>query len=372
MTTRNPWIDQIKGIACLLIVIHHLAFYGPMTDVLEPFLNRTVSWFRDYARMAVQIFLVLGGYLSAAALAPNGYARHSAVAGVLVKRFVRLVVPYVVAVMVTVAITEGVRFWGFSHGSMSATPTLLQFLAHIFLLHGILGLESLSAGAWYVAIDFQLFALVVLGFGLGRRLQGPLPSSPAGITLPQIGVVLLTLGSLWFWNLESDFDVWAIYFFGAYGLGMMAWWATHDGSADARRGWHLVMIALVVIALVVDWRDRIALAGITALSLVWFQALRWPSVTRWLLFKPLQYLGQISYSVFLVHFGISLLVNAVVFTFWPNAVSANAIGVLFAIMLSVAGGALLYRWVESKQLPWLMVGRPAVSSGPDRSTAKVR
>ena len=30
---RLPAIDALKAIACVLIVLHHLAFYGPMADI---------------------------------------------------------------------------------------------------------------------------------------------------------------------------------------------------------------------------------------------------------------------------------------------------------------------------------------------------
>ena len=369
MATRNPWIDQIKGIACLLIVIHHLAFYGPMTDVLEPFLERTVSWFRDYARMAVQVFLVLGGYLCAAALAPDGVARQANVFSLLVKRFIRLVVPYVAALVVTVAITESLRVWGFRHDSMSASPQLFQVLAHIFLLHGILGLESLSAGAWYVAIDFQLFAIAALGFGASGRFWPVYGSVADGLTLTQMGVALLTLVSLLVWNLQSDFDVWAIYFFGAYGLGMMAWWASHGHQPSVRRIWLQLMVVMIVVALAFEWRDRIALAGVTALLLAGAQALTWPKVLRFAVFKPLQRLGQISYSVFLIHFGVSLLVNAVIYRHWPASVTANVIGVVVAVVLSVWAGALLYRWVEVRSLGWFNFGSKTDSSIRDKNKA---
>lgn len=63
MNSRNTALDQIKAVACLLIVCHHLAFYGPMADALRPVLPGLLTWLDDYARMAVQIFLVLGGYL---------------------------------------------------------------------------------------------------------------------------------------------------------------------------------------------------------------------------------------------------------------------------------------------------------------------
>lgn len=40
---RLPGIDALKGLACLLIVLHHLAFYGPMSDVV----HRHRPWLAD-------------------------------------------------------------------------------------------------------------------------------------------------------------------------------------------------------------------------------------------------------------------------------------------------------------------------------------
>ena len=59
-------------------------------------------------------------------------------------------------------------------------------------------------------------------------------------------------------------------------------------------------------------------------------------------------LGQISYSVFLIHFGMSLLVNAVIHTLWPRSVWANGLGIVGAIVLSIWAGSMLYRSVENK------------------------
>ena len=51
-------------------------------------------------------------------------------------------------------------------------PTLPQVVAHAFLLQSILGYEGLSAGVWYIAIDFPVFALLLgtlwLARGIGR------------------------------------------------------------------------------------------------------------------------------------------------------------------------------------------------------------
>ena len=180
MSSRNAWLDQAKGFACLLIVCHHLAFYGPMSDVVKPVATLLMDWLFDYARMAVQVFLVLGGYLAAAGLAPQGLTRHAQLLPLLGKRFVRLVLPFAAALAVTILLTELVRNMGFEHDSMSAAPTWAQLLAHLFLLHGVGGWESLSAGVWYVAIDFQLYAAAALWIWACHRLaQAPLAAKSA-------------------------------------------------------------------------------------------------------------------------------------------------------------------------------------------------
>lgn len=77
---RSPWIDVLKGSACMAIVWHHLSVYGPLSDTVRPFAPALMAWLYDYARMAVQIFLVVGGYLAAASLAPTGLARFESAA----------------------------------------------------------------------------------------------------------------------------------------------------------------------------------------------------------------------------------------------------------------------------------------------------
>lgn len=345
MNTRNTALDQIKAIACLLIVCHHLAFYGPMSDVLRPVLPNLLYWFDEYARMAVQVFLVLGGYFAACTLAPQGTGKHTQFWTSASKRFVRLALPYSAALMVAILVNETVRGIGFQHPSVSATPTWESVVAHLLLLHSLTGFESLSAGLWYVAIDFQLYALCLLWFWLCH-------THTRWSTLGQLGIAVATAASLWVWNLRADWDVWALYFMGAYGLGMMAWWATHSANRYARAGWLLLIAALSISALLLEWRDRIAVSAITTLILAVGGNLRWPSKLQRMDIAPLTWLGQRSYSIFLIHFPMSLLVNAEVHAKWPDSVIANALGMLMAMGLSIAAGAVLYECTERPQATW--------------------
>ena len=357
--TRSALIDCSKGLACAAIVWHHLAFYGPMSDVAHPAMPDLLDWLYEYARMAVQIFLVIGGFLAAASLAPQGLARFDSPWAKIGKRFVRLVVPYAVALMVTIVVSAAIRPW-FDHESVSADPDLWQLLAHALLLQGIAGEESLSAGVWYVSIDFQLFAGTVLLLA-GVRWVKQLALSrwgaqavehwwPWAVTGMQALVVLCAGLSLLNFNLDADLDVWAIYFMGAYGLGMMAYWAVAADKRLTAWSWALLIAALVIGALVYEWRDRIFLAGVTAVLLV--IAMRTQAIASWRGFAPLRRLGEISYSVFLIHFSICLLVNAVVNHFWHDSVAAAVVGIPFAFVLSLVAGYALYELVERHVSSW--------------------
>jgi len=314
-TSRTPLIDMVKGLACITIVWHHLAFYGPMSDIAQPLAPALMAWLYDFGRMAVQVFLVVGGYLAAASLAPLGVARFDHAGNAIAKRFVRLVVPYAVALVLTVVVAALVRLW-MVHPSVPEEPTLAQLLANALLMQDIVGEDALSAGVWYVAIDFQLFSLSVLVWAGVRAL----PSAWAqqhGAALARALIVLGVAASLWFFNRMAGFDMWALYFFGAYGLGMLAYWAVRAARPHV---WVAAIALLGGAALALDYRGRVAVALVTALFLVF--ALRsarvqsWSEAASW---APLVRLGQMSYSVFLVHFAVCLLVNAVVGTLWPEA-----------------------------------------------------
>lgn len=362
--SRSALLDCTKGLACAAIVWHHLAFYGPMSDVAHPVMPDVLDWLYEYARMAVQIFLVIGGFLAAASLAPQGVARFDEPLSKIGKRFVRLVVPYAVALVITIVISAAVRPW-FDHESVSADPDLWQLFAHALLLQNIVGEESLSAGVWYVSIDFQLFAGTVLLLAAARWVQGVVKARwgaqavqrwwPWVATGMQALVVLAVAASLFVFNLDATLDVWAIYFMGAYGLGMMAFWAVAAEKRSTAWGWVLAMAALVAGALAFEWRDRILLAGVTALLLV--VCMRTEGIARWKGFAPLRRLGEISYSVFLIHFSICLLVNAVVNHFWHGSVTAAVVGLPFAFVLSLTAGYVLYQTVERHVPTWSLALR---------------
>lgn len=370
--SRQPLIDALKVVASQLIVLHHLAFYGPMTDHAEPLMPGLVDWFGDHARIAVQVFLVVGGYLAVQRIAPRGRpAPFSELGPRLVDRYLRLMLPLSLALLVAVAAAALARGW-MAHDSVPASPEPVQVLAHLLLAQDLLGLEALSAGVWYVAIDFQLYAALALAMALvaatERWLRAPRlgfhavasDSDRASRAGPWVLAAMVTASALHF-NRQPDWDVAAPYFLAAYGLGALAAWAGAEHRA-APAWW--TAVAGVAVALAIDPRDRLALALAVALGL-W----TWQVARRARRESPrhgegagglkagiqvlTDRLARSSYAMFLVHFPVLLVVNAWFSAHVPARPWPQLAGVVLAWGASIAAGELFHRFAERPIAGWL-------------------
>ncbi|HOM14137.1 MAG TPA: hypothetical protein PLB41_12555, partial [Rubrivivax sp.] len=68
MPPRSLLIDALKLLASQLIVLHHIVLYAPMAALVAPSRPALAGLLANEARWAVQIFLVIGGFLCAQAL----------------------------------------------------------------------------------------------------------------------------------------------------------------------------------------------------------------------------------------------------------------------------------------------------------------
>ena len=355
MAPGVAWIDGGKAIASQLIVWHHLLIYGPMADGLQAWAPDLADWLRHQALLAVQVFLVIGGYLAARSLWPS--SSQPRVTGSdwlrrVVARVRRLMPTYLTALglaIVAAALARAIS----PHPDTPAAPELWQWLAHVLLLQDLLEVPALSAGIWYVAIDLQLYLLlaslaaVVASLGVGRIRAG------RRSLLAWLTVGGLCVASLLYLNLDPSLDVWAPYFFGAYGLGVITHWLSRLQRPTVSG---LALAALTVLSLWLEWRGRIALAGLCALALLWqpgaHRLASWPGRAL------LAWMSRISYPLFLVHYPVSLLIGAVFDRWVPSDPGADTVGLVLTWLASLAMADLMWRLFEApRQAPLPLVLR---------------
>jgi peptidoglycan/LPS O-acetylase OafA/YrhL len=199
----------------------------------------------------------------------------------------------------------------------------------------MLDFDALLAGAWFIAIDFQLFLLMLSITWLSSNAKNSRNIKLSIITL------MVTISLFWF-NRSAGFDDWAVYFFGAYGLGSVAFLA--GNRRQFNNLWFWLNVTLATVAIFVDFRARILIAVLVTLILFFSREaqLKEALIGK----KIIHYLGKISYSIFLVHFSILMLANSIFVGFNLSSPYVGLISMFVAWVVSILAADLFYNRVE--------------------------
>ena len=343
MKQSSPFllIDFLKVFAALLIILHHLSSYGQIAEDARKALPGIMNWLFEYGRYAVQIFLVMAGYLAAQSLTRYANIKFSAqgLLKVILNRYLRLFGPYAAALILTIACAYIARFW-INDEFVGETETLSQFLAHLFFIQGILGLDSISAGAWYIAIDWQLYSVLAI-------LLISFPRYQAVIWV----ISVLAVSSLLFFNRSGTYEAYFIYFIGSYSLGVLAYLAKCFDNQSVNR---LAKIALLLIGLIIVISSfqqiwlRNFLAWFVAIALLFWGNKSYPSADSKML-EAIAWGSQRSYCAFLIHFALILLANTLYIAtgMYMHESGMLAIALMLGVVIcSTVAANYLYRAVE--------------------------
>jgi peptidoglycan/LPS O-acetylase OafA/YrhL len=311
---RYQSLDAIRGLAAFGVVVFHYANHFSAA----PYLQLLAGIYKRGA-ILVDVFFVMSGYLLATI-----YAGRRDFLALTWRRVARLApLHWLMLALVTILQAQIMRRHGTSFVYLNNDA--YHFLLNLLMLQ-CAGLEtgySFDGPAWSIGVEWLvnllLFALLASGFKRTAWLAGGL-SLLAALALWKHGNSLLALGLYkGFLNTQLLRGV-AGFFMGAALTGLFP--LTHTTSSDdapwqerlAAPLWDVVAV-LSFIALRQFMRsDRLAFRpGVDfAVALFIIPALIVGSVhgrfvPRLLALAPLQWLGRISYSMYLVHFPIQIV-----------------------------------------------------------------
>ena len=332
----------------MLIILHHLSSYGQIAEDGRAFLPSVMNFLFEYGRYAVQIFLVMAGYLATQSLTRFANTKFSGqnLLRVIINRYFRLFAPYIAALAFTIFCAWVARFW-VNDEFVGEQETLGQFLAHLFFLQGILGLDSISAGAWYVAVDWQLYSVLAV-------LLISFSSYQALIWF----ISIIATCSLLYFNRSNQYEAYFIYFIGSYSLGVLAYLGKNFADKKIQVLAKLVLIAIGVIIAISTLHQvwlRNFLAWFVAIALLVWGNTVYPSadpVTHGFkasVLRAIAWASPRSYCAFLIHFAFILLANTLYISSGMHAHESGliAIGLMLGVVLcSAIAASYLYHWVE--------------------------
>jgi hypothetical protein len=333
-------VDGLRGFASLIVVLPHavglFSFAG--AGALSAFMVRVAG----FGHRGVEVFFALSGFVIAFTLRRT-HLSPGRIGNFILRRSLRLDPPYWVALGLLVAfllLRTAVT------GKPLELPSGAQLLSHLFYLQDILGYGQFNIAFWTLCIEFQFYLAFAVLLGLAQALsrwwgrEGVLPLLFSALFVPSLAwpAGLLDAKAVAPWLLPHAYIFLA---------GALTWWAL-EGRLS-RGVWFAFALGLWGLFL---WRldSRVFVTAATCSAL--YVAGRRQRLYAWLAAGPFQYLGRISYSLYLVHVPLCVLVLALKVRVAPpsDGVALAFLGLAFAA--SIAGAHVFYTWVEAPCLAW--------------------
>lgn len=299
---RLPYLDGLRAVAALYVVLHHLALHTHSITLYQSIPGLGVF---AYGRLAVVLFIVLSGYCLMLPLIYRSALELPSLRTFYLRRARRILPPYYAAVGFSVACI--LLFIGEktgTHWDVSIPITAHALVTRLLLLQDFTGGGAINHVLWSVAVECHIYLLFPLMIWGWRRFGGMAVAAVTGILC-----VMLSLSP--FARILGEFPVGFVFYFV---LGMAAAYLAH--STKTRRlqnyGWTwgiLCAVCAVIEAILLlrwsnDFRPAITetlFALTAAFLLVTLASASMTPLKTVLEWKPLVLIGGFSYSLYLVH-----------------------------------------------------------------------
>ena len=363
MVPRNHFIalDSWRGICALMVAAGHLKTSGVYTSLM---IATTSYRFVDF-------FFVLSGFVIAHAARDSIAADGRRVWSFLIRRLGRLWPLHLVLLLGFIAyqaLLAGANAAGVDTGqqAFSGSTDLKWLPANIFLVQawGFVPLATWNIPAWSISAEIAAYSVFAACFGLAGR-RGWIPMLLIGIGAL---VVLAVAGAP---GMKATHDIALARCLAGFVTGAFIhalWTEIPDLEIPFASALELATVVIVFLAVSYLPADYgILVIPIFAATVLLF-AYESGVVSRWLKRKPGQVLGELSYSIYMVHALLAVCILSVVALAPKFGIGGIALGpvahnstgivtmagvsdaLLVAFLLLVVGLSMLsFHWIEK---PW--------------------
>ena len=266
------------------------------------------GWF-IYGRFAVVVFIVLSGFSLALSPARHGW-RLDAVSGFARRRALRILPAYYAALALSLAVA-----WLVVPPPGEGAPDARSVVVNGLLVQNLVGAPSPDRSFWSIAVEAQLYVAFPLLLLMVRRWGAVVMVATVTFVVATVGIVGPHVTGLDVFVIQSPPDLAALFALGVVTAGIV-------GASGARRSWPwpgLALAAAAPVLALIAWRGSVWTLG----HLFWVDLALGPAIAcllaglatghpvgllRLLDARPIRSLGASSYSLYLTHGPIVVIV----------------------------------------------------------------
>lgn len=345
---RFQCIDGLRGAAALWVVLMHI--YTLIKESFSYSFPFLVDFVLSHGDAGVAIFFVLSGFVIAYSIrgAPITWPF---IGQFFLRRSLRLDPPYWAAL---IALTGMILFGSiFFNKGGEYLPGEKDFFLNLFYLQNFFDSPNILPVAWTLCLEFQFYFTLVLGlkivqfFNLNNR-KGLFNYNGLSLLLLN-GLFLLSL--VYAASLKRQFPIQGTFipFWYSFYIGCLLCWVLTRSIPE-----YFFYVALGAMLLFFFLGDNDQIFTTCMVSLGIFYCIKRNKLHDFLSSFVFQYLGRISYSLYLIHWLVGIkFISLISFLFKEAPISPI---LLFMISLGASIGAaeLFYRLVEQ---PCLLLSR---------------
>ena len=336
---RYVFVDALRGVAALGVVLYHVYSKNllPMSGYRLPEPLHAIC---SNGNLGVYIFFVISGFVITQSIRGSAITPRF-VGWFALRRSLRLDPPYWATIAAMIALSYVSGRVQRDHAPLPL-PAWDSVVAHLFYLQGLLGYPQIVGVFWTLCYELQFYLTLVVLAGVWQQLGSALRSR------------WLVFGPLWIASLvcvarspDPTQEVVFVYAWPYFFLGVAVNWV-HNGEESPRA---LAIIAAGTAAVLPFAPLKVGAALVTAVAI--YQVSIAGRLTSLTLGRALQYLGRISYSLYLVH----MLVGTPLLRFALRHLGpvhfTTAVGLTgLAVAVSIAAAHVLYVVIERPAVRW--------------------